>query len=82
VLCNGLEIWFSVFVVLHVKAQCAGNGRPLGKHCNAAVECHESALRVGFSASLDGVAPLAKGAAIAGEARPARNADKPTESDF
>jgi len=51
----------------------------LVKHCNAAAGQQGSALRVSLSAPLDGVTPLAKGRAIAGEACLARNADKLTE---
>ncbi|MEQ8953686.1 MAG: hypothetical protein RL120_06090 [Gammaproteobacteria bacterium] len=72
---------FSVSVVFVSKAPCVGNGHTLGKHGNAADKHYGSALRVGLSASLDRVAPLGKGVAIPGEARLARNADKPTEHD-
>ena len=70
---------FSASVVFHSKALCAGNGRSLVKHCNAAEEHHRSALRVSLSRPTDCVAPLAKGAAIAFEARLAVNLDKLTE---
>ncbi len=71
---------FSVPVVFRSKAQCAGNGRTLVKHyCNAAAEHHRSALRVSLSMPTDCVTPLAKGAAIAFEARLAVNLDKLTE---
>ena len=40
---------FSAPVVFHGKAQCAGNGPVLVKHCNAVVEHHRSARRVGLS---------------------------------
>ncbi|MCP4874991.1 MAG: hypothetical protein GY896_05880 [Gammaproteobacteria bacterium] len=53
--------------------------RTLVKHCNAAAEHHRSALRVSLSRPTDCVAPLAKGAAIAFEARLAVNLDKLTE---
>ena len=61
------------------KAPCAANGRVLGHRGNAADGPLASARRVGLSAPLDGVAPLAKDLAIAGEARLARGADRPTE---
>jgi hypothetical protein len=51
----------------------------LVKGCNAAVGHQASALRVGFSAPMDCVAPLGKGMALAGEPRLAMNAEKPTE---
>ncbi len=70
---------FSVPVVFRSKAQCAGNGRTLAKHCNAVAEHHRDALRVSLSRPTDCVAPLAKGAAIACEARLAVNLDKLTE---
>ena len=54
----------------------------LGKRGNAADGHHVSALRVGLSAPLDGVAPLGlRTTAIAGEARLARGVDRPTEYD-
>ena len=61
------------------KAPCAANGLVLGKRGNAADGPLASARRVGLSAPLDRVAPLAKDPAIAGEARLARGADRPTE---
>ncbi len=70
---------FSVPVVFRSKAQCAGNGRTLAKCCNAVAGHHRNALRVSLSTSTDCVAPLAKGAAIACEARLAVNVDKLTE---
>ncbi len=70
---------FSVPVVFRSKAQCEGDGRTLVEHCNAAAEHHRDALRVSLSRSTDCVAPLAKGAAIACEARLAVNVDKLTE---
>jgi len=51
----------SVSVAFRSKAQCAGNGYSLPKHCNAAVGRHGDALRVSLSASMDCVAPLGKG---------------------
>ncbi len=66
-------------MVFRSKAQCVGNGRSLVKHCNAAAKHHRDALRVSLSRSTDCVAPLAKGAAIACEARLAVNLDKLTE---
>ncbi len=66
-------------MVFRNKAQCAGNGRTLAKHCNAAAEHHRSALRVSLSRPTDCVSPLAKGTAIACEARLAVNLDKLTE---
>jgi len=82
---------FSVPVLFRSKAPCAGKtqsirfahgvgpGRTLVKHCNAVAEHHRNALRVSLSTSTDYVAPLAKGAAIACEARLAVNVDKLTE---
>ena len=66
-------------MVFRSKAQCAGNGRTLVKHCNAVAEHHRDALRVSLPRSTDYVAPLAKGTAIACEARLAVNLDKLTE---
>jgi len=82
---------FSVPVVFRSKAQCAGKtqsircahgasfGRTLAKHCNVAAGHHRDALRVSLSTPTDCVAPLAKGVAIACEARLAVNVDKLTE---
>ena len=50
----------------------------LAKRRNAAAGHHGSALRVGLSAPLDCVAPLAHILDIAGETRLAMTADKPT----
>jgi hypothetical protein len=81
----------SVPVVFRRKAQCAGNGRTLVKHCNAVAGHHRSALWVSLSGSTDCVVPLDKGTARAGpmseanalglacEARLAVNSDKLTE---
>jgi len=66
-------------VVFWRKARRAGNGPALVKRRNAAAGHHGSAPRVGLSAPPDGVAALAKGRAIRGEPRLARNADRPTE---
>jgi hypothetical protein len=78
-------------VVFRSKAQCAGNGRTLVKHCNAVAEHHRSALWVSLSGPTDFVVPLGKGVARAGpaseasalglacEARLAVNPDKLTE---
>ena len=72
-------------MVFRSKAQYAGNGRTLVKHCNAAAEHHRDALRVSLSRPTASPkaptfgAPLAKGAAIACEARLAVNLDKLTE---
>ena len=70
---------FSAPVVFRSKALCAGNGRTLVKHCNAAAGHHRSALRVSLSGSTDCVVPLDKGVAIACEARLAVNVDRLTE---
>jgi hypothetical protein len=82
---------FSAPVVFRNKAQCAGNGRTLVKHCNAVAGHHRSALWVSLSGSTDCVVPLDKGTARAGpmseanalglayEARLAVNPDKLTE---
>ena len=56
---------FSVPVVFRNKAQCAGNGRTLVKHCNAVAELHRNALWVSLSGPTDCVVPLDKGAARA-----------------
>jgi len=66
-------------VVFRSKAQCAGKGHSLVKHCNAAAKHHRSARRVSLSTPTDCVAPLDKGVAIACEARLAVNVDKLTE---
>ena len=42
----------SVSVLFHIKAQCAGNGSVLVKHCNKEVEQHRIAQRVVLSASI------------------------------
>ncbi len=66
-------------------AHGAGPGRTLVKHCNAVAGHHRNALRVSLSTSTASPkaptfgAPLAKGAAIACEARLAVNVDKLTE---
>ena len=52
-------------MVFRNKAQCAGNGRTLVKHCNAVAGHHRSALRVSLSGSTDCVVPLDKGVARA-----------------
>ncbi len=76
---------FSVPVVFRSKALCAGNGRTLVKHSNAVAGHHRDALRVSLSRSTASPkaptfgAPLAKGTAIACEARLAVNLDKLTE---
>ena len=70
---------FSAPVVFRSKAQCAGNGRTLAKHCNAVAKHHRNALWVNLSGSTDCVVPLDKGGAIACEARLAVNPDKLTE---
>ena len=67
-------------MVFRNKAQCAGNGSSLSKHCNAVAGHHSNALRVGLSAPMDGVAPLGKGTTLPGETRLAMNTDKPTAS--
>ena len=82
---------FSAPVVFRSKAQCAGNGRTLVKHCNAGAGHYRDALRVSLSTPTGCVVPLAKGVARAGpmsaanalglafEARLAVNVDKLTE---
>ena len=70
---------FSAPAVFRSKAQCAGNGRTLVKHCNAAAGHHRDALRVSLSTPTGCVVPLAKDVAIAFEARLAVNVDKLTE---
>ena len=66
-------------MVFRSKAQCAGNGRSLAKHCNAAAGHHRDVLRVSLSTSTGCVVPLAKGVAIACEARLAVDVDRLTE---
>jgi len=61
------------------KAQCEGNGHPLGEHWNAAAGRHRNALRVSLSALMDCVIPLGKGTTIACEECLAVDADKLTE---
>ena len=70
---------FSPPVVFRSKAQCEGNGYTLGEHWNADAGHHRDALRVSLSTPTGCVAPLAKGMAIACEARLAVNVDKLTE---
>ncbi len=70
---------FSIPVVFRSKAQCENNGRSLVERCNAATGHHREALRVSLSTPTDCVAPLAKGLAIACEARLAVGVDKLTE---
>ena len=70
---------FSAPAVFRSKAQCAGNGHTLVKHCNAAAIHHRGALRVSLSTPTVCVAPLGKGGAIACETRLAVNVDKLTE---
>jgi len=71
---------FSVPVVSHGKAPCAGNGRgTLVKHCNAAVGHHRNARRVGLSASMATFRLLQRTTAIHCETRLAMNTDRPTE---
>ena len=66
-------------MVFRSKAQCAGKGHSLGKHCNAAAEHHRDAPGVSLSTSTDCVVPLDKGVAIACEARLAVDVDRLTE---
>jgi hypothetical protein len=66
-------------VVFRSKAQCEGNGHSLVECCNAAAGHHRDVLRVSLSTPTGCVAPLAKGVAIAYEARLAVNVDKLTE---
>ena len=66
-------------MVFRSKAQCEGNGYTLGEHWKADAGHHRGALRVSLSTPTDCVAPLAKGIAIAYEARLAVNVDKLTE---
>ncbi len=80
VLFQGNKLGFSVPVVFRGKAQCAGNGCSLVKHCNAAAERHRDARRVGLSASMAALLLLQRATAICCEERLALNADRPTES--
>ena len=70
---------FSAPVVVRNKAQCAGNGSTIVKHCNTVAGHHRNAPRVSLSGSTDCVVPLDKGVALACEARLAVNPDKLTE---
>ncbi len=78
-LCQCDNYGFSVPVVFCSKTQCEANGHSLVEYCNAAAGHHRDALRVSLSTPTDRVAPLAKGLAIACEARLAVNVDKLTE---
>ncbi len=80
VLFQGNKLGFSVPVVFCGKAQCAGNGCSIVKHCNAAAEHHRDARRVGLSASMAALLLLQRATAIRCEERLALNADRPTES--
>ncbi len=42
------SVSLSVVVMLQLKAQCEGNGSVLVKHCNAEMEYHSGARRVGL----------------------------------
>ncbi len=66
-------------MVFRGKAQCAGNGHSLVKHCNAAAGHHRNARRVGLSAPMAALRLLQRTMAIRCEARLAMNADRPTE---
>ncbi len=70
---------FSVPVAFRGKAQCAGNGGSLVKHCNAAAGRHRDARRVSLSAPMAALRLLPREPTIAGEARLAMNADMLTE---
>ncbi len=70
---------FSVSVVFHGKAPCAGNGLALVKLGNAAVGHHRNARRVGLSASMTAFRLLQRTKAIRCETRLAMSADRPTE---
>ena len=70
---------FSVPVVFRSKALCEGNDHSITEHWNADAEHHRDALRVSLSTPTDCVPPLAKGMAIACEARLAIAVDKLTE---
>ena len=73
VLCPADIVDFSIAAMFRSKAQCVGNGCSLPEYCNAAAGYHGDALWVSLSMPMDCVDPLDKGAAIAGEARPAMN---------
>ena len=66
-------------MVFRNKAQCEGNGYPLGKYWNAVAGHHRNALRVSLSTPRDCVAPLGKEMAIACKARLVLSVDKLTE---
>ena len=70
---------FSASVALRSKAQCAVNGKSLGKHWNTAAWRNGDALRVRLSTPTDCVTPLDKGPTIACEACLAVNVDNLTE---
>ena len=92
------NLGYSVPVVFRSKAQCAGNGQVLAKHCKASASLlsplayvrvghtaaghHRSARRVGLSASMALLRLLQRTKAICGEARLALNADRPTVSQI
>ena len=85
-LCQCDNYGFSDPVVFRGKAQCEGNGHSLVEYCTNSRRFkrrvaghHRNALRVSLSTPTDCVAPLAKGMAIACEARLAVNVDKLTE---
>ena len=67
-------------MVFRSKAQCAGKGYSLVKHCNAAAEHHRDARRVGLSTSMAALLLLRRATAIRCEERLALNVDRPTES--
>ena len=69
----------SVPVVFCSKAQCAGNGYVLVKHCNAVAGHHRNARRVGLSTPIATFRFLQRTMAIRFEAGLALNTDRPTE---
>ena len=74
IITDSATLWFFA-----ARRSAQAMARTLVKHCNAAAEHHRDAHRVSLSRPTDFVAPLAKGAAIACEARLAMSLDKLTE---
>jgi len=70
---------FSAPVVFRSKTQCPSKGIPLSSTATQRRDTTGSARRVSLSTSTDCVVPLAKGTAIACDARLAVNVDKLTE---
>ena len=76
---QGLNAIFSAYLMFRNKAQCAANGRSLGKRCNAVAGHQVSALWVSLSAPMDCVVSFEKGITIPCKTRLAMSTDKLTE---